>query len=151
MRKLTLSLIFLCIASMTATAKSVVFTLADDTKVYYLLGGETNPMMRFADGKLTVEADTYEFTDIKNFYISAEDDPAGIGNLLTKHNFSFQDGTVVLQSADAKNAAVFTTDGKAVQAGIVRNGDIFTVNLNSLPEGSYIIKAGKTAFKVSKK
>lgn len=151
MKKITLSLIFLCLACLTAMAKSVVFTLANDTKVYYLLGGETAPMMRFADGKLTVNADSYEFTDIKNFYISAEDDPTGIENMLKERNFSFHGGTVVVQAADAKNAAVFTLDGKAMQADTTKDGDIFTIDLNALPAGNYIVKVGKAAFKITKK
>lgn len=151
MKKITLSLFLLCLTCLTAMAKSVVFTLADNSKVYYLLGGEITPMMRFADGKMTVNADTYEFADIKNFYISAEDDPSGIENMLTERNFSFKSGMVVIQSASAKNAAVFSIDGKAVEADIVKNGDILTIDLNALPAGNYIIKAGKSAFKVTKK
>ncbi|MEE0521391.1 MAG: T9SS type A sorting domain-containing protein [Bacteroidaceae bacterium] len=151
MKKFTFSLFLLCLACATATAKSLVFTLSNGTKVYYLLGGETNPMMRFADGKMTVNADTYEFTGIKNFYISAEDDPNSIEDLLEKRDISFKDNTVVIQSADAKNAAVFSASGTAMQADIMKDGDIITINLNSLPSGNYVIKAGKVSFKVSKK
>ena len=59
MKKLALSLSLFFLACMTATAKSVVFTLSNGTKIYYLLGGETNPVMRFVDGKITVNADSY--------------------------------------------------------------------------------------------
>ena len=73
MKKLTLLFVFACLAYAGAMAKSVVFTLVDGTKVYYLLGGEANPKLRFVEGKMTVDADVYEFSDIKNFYISEED------------------------------------------------------------------------------
>ena len=38
-----------------------------------------------------------------------------------------------------------------MQADIMKDGDIITINLNSLPSGNYVIKAGKVSFKVSKK
>ena len=66
MKKLTLLFVFACLAYAGAMAKSVVFTLVDGTKVYYLLGGETNPKLRFVEGKMTVDADVYEFSDIKS-------------------------------------------------------------------------------------
>ena len=54
MKKFTFSLLVL-MASMGASAKSVVFTLTDDTKVFYLLSSAANPMLRFKDGKMTEE------------------------------------------------------------------------------------------------
>ena len=80
----------LLIASIGASAKSVVFTLNDGTKIYYLLSAEVSPMLRFKDGKMVVNEDTYEFTDIKNFYISEEDDPNAIEKVLAKHNVTFK-------------------------------------------------------------
>ena len=76
MKKLTI-LCLLCLASMGAMAKSLVLTLSDGTLVYYLLGGETDPRMRFVEGKIEVNTDVYQISGIKNFYISNEDDPVG--------------------------------------------------------------------------
>ena len=67
MKKLTI-LCLLCLASMGAMAKSLVLTLSDGTLVYYLLGGETDPRMRFVEGKIEVNTDVYEISGIKNFY-----------------------------------------------------------------------------------
>lgn len=69
MKKLTFFLLML-VASIGATAKSLVFTLNDGTKVYYQLSSEVNPIMRFKEGKLLVNDDVYEFDGIKNFYLS---------------------------------------------------------------------------------
>ena len=52
------------------SAKSVVFTLSDGTQVYYLIGGGSNPIMTFENGSVTVNSDTYQISDIVNFYIS---------------------------------------------------------------------------------
>lgn len=151
MKKLALSLSLFFLACMTATAKSVVFTLSNGTKIYYLLGGETNPVMRFVDGKITVNADSYEFADIKNFYISATDDPTAIEAVLDKRNISFKDNTVVIQSSETSTAAVYAIGGTAVKADMQKDGDILTIDLSSLPAGSYVIKAGKASFKVTKR
>jgi hypothetical protein len=43
-----------------------VLTLSNEKKVYYLLDNKTATMMRFIDGKITVEADEYTFSNIKN-------------------------------------------------------------------------------------
>ena len=45
--------------------KSLVLTLANNTLVYYMLGGTKNPMMRFADSKVCVESYEYTFSNIK--------------------------------------------------------------------------------------
>ena len=43
-KRILLPLLLLC--SVGASAKSLVFTLSDGTKVYYLLSREVNPMLR---------------------------------------------------------------------------------------------------------
>ena len=107
--------------------------------------------MRFVDGKITVNADSYEFADIKNFYISATDDPTAIEAVLDKRNISFKDNTVVIQSSETSTAAVYAIGGTAVKADMQKDGDILTIDLSSLPAGSYVIKAGKASFKVTKR
>ena len=60
----------LCLAIVNLSARSIVLTLKDGTHVYYLLGGESRPVLKFVDGNIVVNTDRYEFGDIKNFYIS---------------------------------------------------------------------------------
>ena len=151
MKKLTLLFVFACLAYAGAMAKSVVFTLTDGTKVYYLLGGETNPKLRFQEGKMLVEADTYEFSNIKNFYISSEDDPNAIENVLSKQNVRVGGNMVVINSSSVKNVDVFAANGAKVSADIQRDGDVITVNLNGLPKGMYVVSVGQSSLKVMKR
>ncbi|MBQ6965725.1 MAG: hypothetical protein IJP82_08585 [Bacteroidaceae bacterium] len=151
MKKLTFLLAFMLMASMEVMAKSVVFTLSDGTKVYYLLGGETSPMLRFVDGKLTVDADEYELSNIKNFYISEEDDPNGIEEVLTQQNIRFSANTVVINSPTVKTVKVYTVGGAEVDADVQKSGDVISVNLNGLAKGFYVISTGKASLKVMKK
>ena len=141
----------LLIASIGASAKSVVFTLNDGTKVYYLLSAEVSPMLRFKDGKMVVNEDTYEFTNIKNFYISEEDDPNAIEKVLAKHNVTFKANTVVINSDSVKILKVYTLDGVEVKVPVEKSENVISVNLNGLERGTYLISTGDSSLKVLKK
>lgn len=150
MKKLTF-LLLLLMASIGASAKSVVFTLNDGTKVYYLLSKEVNPIMRFKDGKLVVNEDAYEFSDIKNFYISDEDDPNAIEAVLSKQNVRFSANTAIIRSDAVKTVKVYTLDGVEVKAPVQKTGDVIAVDLNGLERGTYLISTGTSSLKVLKK
>ena len=141
----------LLIASIGASAKSVVFTLNDGTKVYYLLSAEVSPMLRFKDGKMVVNEDTYEFTNIKNFYISEEDDPNAIEKVLAKHNVTFKANTVVINSDSVNILKVYTLDGVEVKVPVEKSENVISVNLNGLERGTYLISTGDSSLKVLKK
>lgn len=150
MKKLTFFLLML-VASIGATAKSLVFTLNDGTKVYYQLSSEVNPIMRFKEGKLLVNDDVYEFDGIKNFYLSDEDAPNAIENVQSKPNVSFKANTVLIPADAVKVLKVFTVDGVEVKTVIQNEGDVFSVDLNGLAKGVYVISTGKSSLKVIKK
>ena len=150
MKKLTFSLLML-VASIGATAKSLVFTLNDGTKVYYQLSAEVNPIMRFKEGKLLVNDDVYEFDGIKNFYLSDEDAPNAIENVQSKPNVTFKANTVLIPADAVKVLKVFTVDGVEVKTVIQNEGDVFSVDLNGLAKGVYVISTGKSSLKVIKK
>lgn len=150
MKKLTFFLLML-VASIGATAKSLVFTLNDGTKVYYKLSSEVNPIMRFKEGKLLVNDDVYEFDGIKNFYLSDEDAPNAIENVQSKPNVTFKANTVLIPADAVKVLKVFTVDGVEVKTVIQNEGDVFSVDLNGLAKGVYVISTGKSSLKVIKK
>lgn len=150
MKKLTFFLLML-VASIGATAKSLVFTLNDGTKVYYQLSSEVNPIMRFKEGKLLVNDDVYEFDGIKNFYLSDEDAPNAIENVQSKPNVTFKANTVLIPADAVKMLKVFTVDGVEVKTVIQNEGDVFSVDLNGLAKGVYVISTGKSSLKVTKK
>lgn len=150
MKKLTFFLLML-VASIGATAKSLVFTLNDGTKVYYQLSSEVNPIMRFKEGKLLVNDDVYEFDGIKNFYLSDEDAPNAIENVQSKPNVTFKANTVLIPADAVKVLKVFTVDGVEVKTVIQNKGDVFSVDLNGLAKGVYVISTGKSSLKVIKK
>ncbi len=150
-KKFIMTLLCLFGAVGMAEAKSLVLNLQNGKKVYYLLGGETNPMMRFVDGKVTMEADEYSLGDIKSFYISETDDPSGIESVLKASDVHYKSNTFVINSSDIETVKVFGLNGMQVKADVQKHGDIITVDLNALGSGTYIIDVDGSSFKVMKK
>ena len=150
MKKLAF-LFLMLMTSVGASARSVVFTLSDETKVYYLLSSEVNPVLRFKEGKMVVNDDVYEFSDIKNFYISEEDDPNAIEPVLSKLNMTFKENTVIIRSETVKAVKVYTLNGEEVKAPVEKTDDVISVNLNGLEKGTYLISTGDSFLKVLKK
>lgn len=131
-------------------SKSLVLTLTDGTLVYYLLGGDVNPMMRLSKDGIQVNADTYTFGNLKNFYISLTDDPNGIEQVLTNAHVSYSHNMLVFNAVGADKVQVYTTAGTPAQADVKVMGDKVLVNLSQLPQGAYVVKMGQSALKVMK-
>ena len=141
-----------CMLTGNISAKSLVLTLKDGTLVYYLLGGDCNPMMRFVDGKVAVDTDNYTISDIKNFYISEQDDPNAIEDIKSdKADFSYSNNALTVKTGNAKSVKVFAINGSEVEAEIKNASDMTTIGLEKLPKGTYIVRVGNTSFKVTKK
>ena len=130
--------------------KSLVLTLANNTLVYYVLGGDKNPMMRFADGKVCVNSDEYAFSNIKNFYISETDDPSGIEHLLKEQQITYKAGTLIVHTDNPESIGVYNANGMKVSVPVELSGDAVAVSLNQLPKGVYVVRVGESSFKVFK-
>lgn len=130
--------------------KSLVLTLANNTLVYYLLGGAKNPMMRFADGKVCVESDDYTFSNIKNFYISETDDPSGIEHLLKEQQITYKAGTLIVHIDSPESISVYTVNGMKISVPVEQAGNVVAVSMTQLPNGVYVVRVGESSFKVLK-
>lgn len=130
--------------------KSLVLTLANNTLVYYMLGGAKNPMMRFADGKVCVESDEYTFSNIKNFYISETDDPSGIEHLLKEQQITYKAGTLIVHTDSPESISVYTVNGMKISVPVELAGNVVAVSMTQLPNGVYVVRVGESSFKVFK-
>ena len=109
-------------------------------------------MMRFVDGKVAVDTDNYTISDIKNFYISEQDDPNAIEDIKSdKADFSYSNNALTVKTGNAKSVKVFAINGSEVEAEIKNASDMTTIGLEKLPKGTYIVRVGNTSFKVTKK
>ena len=130
--------------------KSLVLTLANNTLVYYVLGGDKNPMMRFADGKVCINSDEYAFSNIKNFYISETDDPSGIEHLLKEQQITYKAGTLIVHTDSPESISVYTVNGMKISVPVEQAGDVVAVSMTQLPNGVYVVRVGESSFKVFK-
>ena len=130
--------------------KSLVLTLANNTLVYYVLGGAKNPMMRFADGKVCVNSDEYAFSNIKNFYISETDDPSGIEHLLKEQQITYKAGTLIVHTDNPESIGVYNANGMKISVPVEQSGDVVAVSMTQLPNGVYVVRVGESSFKVLK-
>lgn len=130
--------------------KSLVLTMANNTLVYYMLGGAKNPMMRFADGKVCVESDEYTFSNIKNFYISETDDPSGIEHLLKEQQITYKAGTLIVHTDSPESISVYTVNGMKISVPVEQAGNVVAVSMTQLPNGVYVVRVGESSFKVFK-
>ena len=133
-----------------ASAKSLVLTLSGGKRVYYLLGGDVDPMMRFVDGAMTVGVDGYSFVDVKNFYISSEDDPSGVEQILMSSAPSYKGNVLCMQASGKVSVMVYAADGRNMQAPVRVVDDMVCVDLNPLPTGLYVVSVGEASLKVVK-
>lgn len=148
MRKLLLLMLLTVSSAVGLQAKSIVFVLADGTEVYYLV--DKNPVMKWKDGVVTVETDTYTVEGISRFYLSETDDPNGIENVLAKEGMQMDGNSIVVRSA-GKGVTVYTVDGKAVDTRQSMSGVYVAVDTSTLPQGVYIVRTGNQSLKFLKR
>lgn len=140
--------LFLAIGS--ASARSLVLTLKNGTHVYYLLGKDSNPMLRFVDGGMVINTDRYEFSSLKNFYISATDDPNGIEHVMDDM-VQYGDNKVVVDTDKLTDISIYTLDGCRVNTHTLQANGKVTIDLTSLPQGTYVITIGGSSLKILKR
>lgn len=151
MRKKILFLTFISmIGPITTQAKSLVLTLSDGSNVYYMLGTGVNPLMKFNDGQVTVNADTYTFSGVKTMRISKTDDPTGIESIAANNkNFTLNGSTLYINTTG--EIKVYSADGNQINIPASENNGITAIDVSGLSKGVYIVKTEKASFKFLKK
>jgi len=146
MKRLVL-ITMLSLSALLMQARSLVLTLNDGTKAYYPITAAQRPVLCFTDGKLSVETQSYLFTDIREFRVSDEDGPTGICSTEIRPKL---EGNRLWIDTEVK-VAVYDTGGRKQSVDIEKAAGGQIVSLASLLPGLYIVHAGKTTFKYVKK
>lgn len=150
MKRLFSLLVFVALVATTASARSLVLRLTDGTEIYYLIGAEETPLMKFVDGEMYVNGDKYAFSGIDRFYISQTDDPNAIDSSQdVAQRPAMRDGVLYVKSAG--KIGVYTLDAKQVQATVKQQSGVTTIDTNSLAPGTYIIRIGDASMKFLKR
>lgn len=152
MKKRLLLAACLCLSALTAGAKCVIITLKSGTLMYYQLGGEKNPVMTFPEGKVAMNDDTFEISDIKNFYISPDDVPEEVAlQRVEAPQMRFVGGIFTAKADKGDDVRVYSLGGTEMRVEKSEANGNISININKLQKGTYIIKVGKDSFKVNKK
>ena len=149
MKRTLLSGIAILLVAVCASAKSLVLELNDGTLVYYLLGGETNPVLRFDGDEVMVDADKYAFTDVAKFFISEENQPTAIDGKPAEAQTEMKDGQLYVSTQET--VAVYTTDGRLVSRARQAGKGCSVVDASQLAAGVYVVRYGKKSFKFVKR
>ena len=151
MRKVLLTLILATAGILSGSAKSLVLTLKNGTKVYFLITSTSYPMMKIKDGEITLgDEHRYTFPELASFVVSNTDDPNGVENVESNPTHTYKSNTIIF-AGNADKVNVFNASGAQVEAEVSENDGRVAVNLNELPNGVYVVNTGSTSFKVIKK
>ena len=128
----------------SVASSSLLIHLTDGTEIVCSLAKE--PQMLFGDKTITLttltgEIGEWNFSDVESWNFSDALDP------------DEEDGIqMVVEGAKltaSSEIAVYDLNGRQVNAGLKKNNGVFSVNLNGLPKGTYLVKVGKSCVKYS--
>lgn len=112
-----------------------------------------SPKMMFKSSFAIVQASTtkvFRFKEIRQVYFT--DRTTGINDATTPEEISRQLNTITLNKFAANTVVrVYTTSGMIAKQAYTDSEGSLQITTDDLARGTYIIKAGKTAFKFMKK
>ncbi len=150
MKRTLLAFVVICLCSLSAFAKSLVLTLSDDSKVYFIMTSTDIPVMKFTGDGFSINGENgYTFSQVKSFVISNTDAPNAIDDV--KAGAVQMRANTLILSGDAKDIKVYNASGAQVEACVSKCGEQVAIDLNRLDKGVYVINSGKASFKVMKK
>ena len=135
------------LASVSASARSLVLVLNDSTKIYFLL--DEKPVLRMEKGKVLIDTQTFSFEDVDRFYISQTDDPSGIEAVMAETQVKFDGNSLVVEGE--KMVEIYAVNGVKMKAKVTKVAGMTMVDTEGLPKGAYVVKIGKSSFKFVKK
>lgn len=146
-KKLILICTLALLASVSASARSLVLVLSDSTKIYFLL--DDKPVLRMVDGKVMIDTQAFRFEEVDRFYISQTDDPSGIEAVMAEKQVTFDGNTIVVDGEKA--VEVYAINGMKMKAKVSRTAGMTKVDTSGLAKGTYVVKVGKASMKFVKK
>jgi len=150
MKKILFLTLICLIGPITTQAKSLVLTLSDGTNVYYILNTGVNPLMKFNDGKVTVNTDTYTFSGIEKMRISKTDDPTGIEGITANDKKITLNGSTLYINTTGE-IKIYSADANQIDIPTGVNNGMTAIDVSGLEKGVYIVKTEKASFKFLKK
>ena len=130
----------------TKDGTATSFVLMDKPKVNFE-GKNLHIVSRKADVTYAI-ADVLRFTYVRGTHIGIEDQADEYSAI----SYQEDDGTLVLSQMKANaSVCVYTLDGKLVKELTTQHAGTFRLNLSTLPQGVYIVKADTLTYKLLKR
>ena len=159
MKKRLLSLLvgILPLSMMAADLVNALQVLTKDNSIHQFLLTD-KPQVKFEGTNLVITSEkataSFALSDVIRFTYQPTD-PTGINELRVEGepavNYS-KDGTVTISQLPANTTAtVYTMDGRTVQQLKAHHAGTYRLSLSGLPAGVYLVKAGNTTYKITKR
>ena len=114
------------------------------------------PQVRFAEGELRVHSDVtdaafplaevlrFNYEKVSQMGIYEPSDKAT--------DLSYEGGVLILSNIKAgEQACIYGTDGRLVRQLTAKRTGTYRLNLSSLATGVYVVRTGKTSYKITKR
>ena len=145
-------LMLLLMAAMASYADNAQIVIKQKNGGETTLALSTNPVIIFSGEDMVVTTDLTAITiplDIIDSYV-VSDETTGVGSVILEPQFL--DGSVTFSNlADGTPVHVYSFDGRLIATFTSDSTSHATVNLKSLPKGTYIISAANNKIKVINK
>ncbi len=143
-------LILSVVGCLNASAQNALVLETNDGKTYsYVLAKK--PQLTFnATEMLITSADasaSFTRTDIKNFHFEEVADAIKSAKA-DSQRMSYLHGVVTVDGAE--NVILYDISGRQIMTKRAANGESVTIDLNSQPQGTYIVRSGKQSLKVQR-
>jgi hypothetical protein len=156
---LLLTLLIALPMGLTADQLTTLVVLTKDHAQHQFVIAEAKPQVTFEGSDLKVTcaktsaSATFALKDVLRFtYVKTEAD--GIDELKNDDgsDISLEGGTLVISQLKANTTVgIYTTDGRLVQQLKARRTGSYRFSLSQLPHGVYLVKAGNTTYKITKR
>ncbi|WP_279147690.1 T9SS type A sorting domain-containing protein [Segatella bryantii] len=149
MRKFILAFIFaICVFAAKAADKSLIITFNDNTTQIFALSDlpnikMQNDKMTIVAGLTTAEYDLYK---VRTFTFG---ESTGIEDV-TNEKLTFEGNSLIIPGS-SNQIRIFSIDGMCVSFDSTQLGSFTVLNLESLPQGVYVINTNGKSVKITKK
>ena len=144
----SLMLMLLVVAPIhAALVRCLVIQLSSNVKMYYPTA--LNPVATFEGTVMHLNTEAMDVSTIAKLTIETIE-LVGIQHETTLNNSPVSMGHTLFLNTSETDIQIFSLSGKRMQTTMNRQGETFSIDLSGLPNGIYLLRAGKQSWKFIK-
>jgi len=121
--------------------------LSNDTKLYY--PASANPVATFEGTVMHLNSDAMYISTVAKLTIETVE-LVGLQPEASIDKSPVNMGQTLFLKTSESDVQIFSLSGKRMQTTISRQGEMFSIDLAGLPDGTYLLKAGNQSWKFVK-